>query len=624
MNVVNSLRLFALVLAYASVATVSAQHTNDYAAYVGSYSAFAGSPNQITVTSVAGVLHFQPTGQGAMAATEQPDGTFRLNNAPVEFVFHRNDGGAVEAFTFTQGGQPTRLTRVEVLAEQYAAVATQVRPNGLSDAILNADHAAAKLLIERGSDVAELDTRRQIAGTNGRRPLNWAALRNDTAMIDLLLEAGADIDATNLSGFTPLHHAVEGNALEATKLLIERGADLDQQNAGGQTPLQFAVAANRVAAFEILQAAACAKKPCEANDSAPPAELSELLAKLDAEVPGWLEQTSVPGAAVAVIRDGEVAATRGYGFADVAQSIPVTPSTGFNVGSISKTIAAWGVMTLVERGKLGLDTPVDAYLTRWHLPESTFDERGVTIRRLLSHTAGLSLHGYPGWGPADPLPTLEESLSGKTNGPGAVFLIMEPGTRWQYSGGGYTLAQLLVEEVTDESFEDYVRAAVLRPLGMVNSDFDLSAELMARSSLAYDERGLPTPNPRFTEQAAAGLHTTVEDLARFAAAALATDDGAAPGRGVLQPQTVELMLTPAPASNRSYGLGYSATLRTTGAAGRGHGGSNRGWQAVFEVIPETRDGIVVLTNSSIGGRAYQRIVQTWDQWLAGQLVQAQP
>ena len=91
----------------------------------------------------------------------------------------------------------------------------------------------------------------------------------------------------------------------------------------------------------------------------------------------------------------------------------------------------------------------------------------MTIRRLLSHTAGLSLHGYPGWGPDDPLPTLEESLSGKTNGPGAVYLIMEPGTQWRYSGGGYTLAQLIVEEVTGESFEDYVRDAVLRPLGMV-------------------------------------------------------------------------------------------------------------------------------------------------------------
>ena len=107
----------------------------------------------------------------------------------------------------------------------------------------------------------------------------------------------------------------------------------------------------------------------------------------------------------------------------------MTPTTGFNVGSISKTIAAWGVMTLVEQGRIDLDAPVATYLTRWSLPESGFDEDGVTMRRLLSHTAGLSLHGYPGWGPDELLPTLEESLSGNTNGAGAVGVI-EPGTRW--------------------------------------------------------------------------------------------------------------------------------------------------------------------------------------------------
>ena len=259
--------------------------------------------------------------------------------------------------------------------------------------------AAAKVLIEKGIDVEELDDRPEVAGSNGRRPLNWAALRNNTAMIELLLDAGAGINATNLSGFTPLHHAAEANAVEAAKLLIERGADLEHRNTNGQTPLEFAVAANRIAMFELLKAAQCAQGKCEEEVAPRVASLSELLDKLDAEAPGWLEQASVPGAAVAVIRNGEVVATRGYGFADVAKSIPVTPTTGFNIGSISKTIAAWGVMTLVERGELDLDAPVETYLTRWHFPESEFDEKGVTIRRLLSHTAGLSLHGYPGWGP---------------------------------------------------------------------------------------------------------------------------------------------------------------------------------------------------------------------------------
>jgi len=624
MSVTNRIRLLTVLTCSASGAMAPAQTTENLEPYVGRYTGFAGSPNQIEVKLESGGLHFQPTGQAPVAATAEANGTFRLKGLPIEVVFHHNDAGVVESFTFTQGGRPTHLTKVEVLDARYAAVATQVRPHGLSDAILKGDLAAAKVLIEKGIDLEELDTRPDVAGSNGRRPLNWAALRNNTAMIGLLLDAGAAINATNLSGFSPLHHAAEANAVEAAKLLIERGADLEQRNASGQTPTDFAIAANRIVMFEMLKTAQCTQRKCEEVAASRVAGLSELLEKLDAEVPGWLEQASVPGAAVAVIRNGEVVATRGYGYADVEKSIPVTPTTGFNIGSISKTIAAWGVMTLVERGELDLDAPVDRYLTRWQLPDSEFDEKGVTIRRLLSHTAGLSLHGYPGWGPDDVLPTIEESLSGKTNGPGAVYLIMEPGTQWKYSGGGYTLAQLIVEEVTGESFEDYVREAVLRPLGMVNSDFRLSDELMSRSSLAYDERGLPTPNPRFTEQAAAGLHTTVEDLAKFAAAAMATDDGDARGRGVLKAETVELMLTPAPASNLTYGLGYAATLRSTGRQGRGHGGSNRGWQATFEVIPETRDGIVVLTNSSIGSRAFQRIVQTWDQWLAGQLEHRQP
>jgi CubicO group peptidase (beta-lactamase class C family) len=517
--------------------------------------------------------------------------------------------------------ETSRAQTVEVPREETIVTGKRAqpgRPNRLSDAVLKGDRAAAKALIDKGVDIEELDTRRYIAGPNGRRPLNWAALRNDTAMIELLLDAGAEINATNrTTSFSALHHAVEADAIDALKLLIAKGADLELRNSDGQTPLEFAVANNRVAAFELLKAAECSARKCEDAAIAHAPNLDELLAKLDAEVPGWLKQINVPGAAVAVIQDGVVTATRGYGLANVEKQIPVTPTTCFNVASISKTIAAWGVMRLVEQGKLDLDAPVETYLTRWHLPDTKFDERGVTIRRLLSHTAGLSLHGYPGWGPNKVLPTLEQLLSGKSNGSGAVYLIMDPGTRWQYSGGGYTLAQLIVEEVTGKSFEDYMRETVLRPLGMTASDFHLSKELMARSSLAYDERGRLTPKLRFAAQAAGGLYTNVEDLATFAAAALPTDTGKLAGRGVLKPQTIELMLTPAPASNGTYGLGYATTLRSTGRRGRGHGGSHLGWQAVFEVVPETRDGIVVLTNSSIGGRVHQRVVQTWDRWLRG-------
>lgn len=141
---------------------------------------------------------------------------------------------------------------------------------------------------------------------------------------------------------------------------------------------------------------------------------------------------------------------------------------------------------------------MERYLTRWSVPPSDFDADRVTVRRLLSHTAGLSLSGYPGWGPDDRLPTLEASLSGATNGSGDVRLVYEPGTEWRYSGGGYTVLQLLVEEVTDRDFESYIRDEVLRPIGMAYSDFELTPAVLDGSSSAFDEFGSSTNDPGHT------------------------------------------------------------------------------------------------------------------------------
>jgi CubicO group peptidase (beta-lactamase class C family) len=355
---------------------------------------------------------------------------------------------------------------------------------------------------------------------------------------------------------------------------------------------------------------------CPIDRSVPEVTADEFVAELDRLVPEMLADTRVPGAAVAVIHDAEAIAMRSYGFADLERGERVTPQTGFNIGSISKTVAAWGVMTLVEEGKLELDAPVERYLTRWRIPPSEFDHSGVTLRRLLSHTAGLSLHGYPGFDPERPLPTLEASLSGETNGAGDVRVIVEPGTVWRYSGGGYTLAQLIVEEVTGESFADYVRGAVLEPLGMRHSDFTLTPETLAGSSVAYDGWGEPVPGPRFTAQAAAGFHTTLEDLTTFALAALAGPNGEAPGRGVLEPGTVVTMLTPAPASDDTYGLGYFIDVMPDWTVLKGHGGANTGWHATLQLVPNRREGIIVLTNGSNGWAVHRQIVCRWISWIS--------
>lgn len=338
---------------------------------------------------------------------------------------------------------------------------------------------------------------------------------------------------------------------------------------------------------------------------------TSLASLLDERVPAYLEEFTTPGAAVALIRDGRVVFQRGYGRAGEADEDAVTAETGFNIGSISKTVAAWGVMRLVERGVLEIDAPVEKYLTRWAIPDSEFDAGGVTVRRLLSHTAGLSLSGYPGWDPGEELPTLEASLSGATNGSGDVHLMSEPGTEWRYSGGGFTLLQLLVEEVTGRAFADYMRDEVLRPLGMESSDYEITPEIAAGSSLAFDRFGEPTPSPRFTALAAAGLHTTLEDLATFAVAALEGPADEPPGRGILDPETVALMTTPVPVSDGSYGLGYGVESLGEELVMVGHNGANRGWHAAFLIVPETGSGFVVVTNGSNGWPVHRQIRCDW-------------
>lgn len=355
------------------------------------------------------------------------------------------------------------------------------------------------------------------------------------------------------------------------------------------------------ALFLVFSTVACAQD-----------EPGSFVASLDRRVSAYLEEFATPGAAVALIEDGEITVTRGYGRADADGEVPVTPETGFNVGSISKTVTAWGVTRLAERGAIELDAPVSRYLSRWTLPPSEFDPDGVTPRRLLSHTAGLSLSGYPGWGPDDSLPGLAASLSGATNGSGDVRLVHEPGTDWRYSGGGYTVLQLLVEEVTGRSFADYMREEVLRPLGMTYSDFEIGPDVLAGSSIAFDELASPTPSPRFTATAAAGLHTTVEELARFAAAALVGPAGERSGRDVVSPETVTLITSPAPATEGEYGLGYAISRPAGDLVLVGHNGGNRGWHASVWVAPETGAGFVALTNGSNGSAVLQ---QLWCDWV---------
>jgi CubicO group peptidase (beta-lactamase class C family) len=352
-----------------------------------------------------------------------------------------------------------------------------------------------------------------------------------------------------------------------------------------------------------------------------------LITRIESTLPATLDRYSVPGAAVALIREGEVVWEKGFGFADLSTHIPVTTETEFNVGSLSKTPTAWAIMQMVDEGKLKLNAPVDTYLRRWHLPPSSFDNSEVTIGRLLSHTSGISEHGYHGWDPTSPLPPIEDSLAGKT-GTGTVQVVSTPGAAYHYSGANYAILELVIEEVSGRPFSAYMESQIFRPLHMIHTIYGLPGDFDKSMAKPYDAVEKPLPALRYNELAAAGLTTNIHDLAIFAAAGLKAKTGAQSGRGLLKAETIGEMQSPKPntkwADEDPYGpspqYGYGYTIRPeqfAGKTGVGHGGSNSGWESLVQIIPLTGDGIVVMTNSSNGSAVIASLLCDWRQWAAG-------
>jgi CubicO group peptidase (beta-lactamase class C family) len=182
----------------------------------------------------------------------------------------------------------------------------------------------------------------------------------------------------------------------------------------------------------------------------------------------------VNGLSMAVIRNYKVEWAKGYGWANREKNIPVTSQTRFQAGSISKSVNALGILTLVRDGKLNLDTDVNEYLSSWKLAQGAGQK--VTMAQLLSHTAGLNVLGFSGYIAGQPVPSVQQVLNGEApaNSP-AVRLVSKPGVRFAYSGGGVTVAQLLAMDITHQPYEQLMDERVLMPLGMTNSTFTQSA-----------------------------------------------------------------------------------------------------------------------------------------------------
>lgn len=301
---------------------------------------------------------------------------------------------------------------------------------------------------------------------------------------------------------------------------------------------------------------------------------------------------------------------------------PVDGNSLFQVASMSKWITAWGVMALVEQHRIDLDAPVSKYLTRWHLPPSEFDNDAVTVRRLLGHTAGLTDGlGFLGFAPGQALPSVEQELTHATDTlPGASGITRvgaPPGTSWRYSGGGYLLLQLLVEEVTREPFNDAMHRLVFQPLGMTASTF--ADPDPAHLADFYAPDGSKAIHYRFTALGAASLYTSAADMTRFIEAQLPGENGAPPGRGVLSPAMLEAMRRP---QAFLFGLpvwGLGETLYVPNGAGSyviGHDGNNYpAINTTTRIDPATGDGILVLETGN--ATLAREIGGEWTFWHAG-------
>jgi CubicO group peptidase (beta-lactamase class C family) len=344
--------------------------------------------------------------------------------------------------------------------------------------------------------------------------------------------------------------------------------------------------------------------------------LDGLIYELDTKSDRLLARYAVPGVAISVIENGEVRWIGTFGYADLEQKAAVSEQTVFQVASVSKSVAAVGAMKLVEEGRLDLYSPAEIYLSRWQLPDSEFNKDGVTIQRLLSHTAGLTLHGYPGYDPDGALPTLEHSLSGTDLSTPQVELFLEPGTAFSYSGGGYTLLELIIEEVTGLTFADYMDNHVLTALEMHNSSFAWQPRLKPGTAKAYDAELNLLPNYLFTEKAAAGLYATIGDLSQFVIGAYNSYQGSP--QGFLSQQTMTTTYEPvagvAGLSGFIYqhtGFGHFINFAPDGAKLVIHDGANDGWRSNFTFVPETGNGIVILTNGNNGVYLIKEILDAW-------------
>lgn len=317
-----------------------------------------------------------------------------------------------------------------------------------------------------------------------------------------------------------------------------------------------------------------------------------------------MKHYGVPGISFAVIKNGKLEWAKGYGHIQSGKSNSINTETMFSVGSVSKVGAAILSLKLQEQGKLNIDVNVNQYLKSWKVPANRYTkERPVTLRHIMSHTAGLTIHGFADFLPDEKLPTTVQILNGEWPAKNSrVYVNIPVGSRFRYSGGGTTITQLIVEELTNKKYHLAAKELLFQPLNMRRSSYQNPLpKSFGNIAKAHNRNGKPVALPRgyqsMPEAAASGLWTTPTDFSKVMIMLMKAYHGES--TTYLSKKTIQDMMTPVTPSN--YGLG-PRIKKEGNSIEFSHGGANDSYRAHFSGFLQSGNGYIIFTNGARGSR----------------------
>jgi len=321
---------------------------------------------------------------------------------------------------------------------------------------------------------------------------------------------------------------------------------------------------------------------------------------------------NVPGVSIAFINNYQIEWVKGYGVLETGRSDVVTPNTLFQVASVGKVVVATAALHYADTGVIELDSDVNQRLVSWKIPENQFTlEEKVTLRRLLSHSAGVTVEGFRGYAFNEEVPNLQQILNGEwpANSP-PIRVNIVPGTQQRYSGGGYMIVQQLIEDVVGESFPSIMQNTVLEPWEMMSSTFEspLPEQFRAIAAIGHRTDGSSIPGGWHTYPemgSGASMWATSSDLAKFAINVMQSYMGQSDG--VLSQAMAIEMLTP---QIDDRGLGPLVYYEDGDLSYIMQPGANDGYKSILVAYPQRGQGVVILTNGDNGGYLWREILNS--------------